>query len=72
LSGNLIATIAKSACTYNITGSYDTKTYALTGQYKAYHGCTGQTGTFLTKEQCDYVHKNNDAEGPNIGGLKPC
>jgi hypothetical protein len=52
--GTSVATIVATACSFAFSGTYDVKTFALTGSFKAVHGCTGQGGTYALKEQCSY------------------
>lgn len=59
------------ACSFNFKGTYDTKTFVLSGSYKAVHGCTGESGTYSMKAKCSYVDAVPDAIRPETG-LKPC
>jgi hypothetical protein len=64
-----VATIDNVACTFNVTGKYDSSKNQLTGSYKAVHGCTGDHGTYTLKQKCYYVQAEDVR--PEIGG-KPC
>jgi hypothetical protein len=64
-----VATIDNVACTFNVTGKYDSSTNQLTGRYKAVHGCSGDHGTYTLKQKCYYVQAEDVR--PEVGG-KPC
>jgi hypothetical protein len=59
LSGNSLtgrgasATLSGDPCPLSETATYTT-THHLNGSYKAISGCSGETGTFTTKQQCRY------------------
>jgi hypothetical protein len=73
LQGTAVATIAKAACTFAISATYDSKTLVLAGTYKAVRGCNGESGIYKTKEQCDYVnHAATMNLKPHPIGLRPC
>jgi hypothetical protein len=68
-TGVSVATIDNVACTFSITGKYDSSTNKLTGSYKAVHGCTGDHGTYTLTQKCYYVR---DAGVRRETGPKPC
>jgi hypothetical protein len=72
LIGTSVATISNAACAFSQTAFYDARTFTLAGKYKAIHGCTGDEGTFIVKEECYYVTDAIDAIKPDTMGLRPC
>jgi hypothetical protein len=69
VSGSSVANLESGACTFSITGKYDSSTNKLSGSYKAVHGCTGDHGTYTLKQKCYYVQSEDIR--PEVGG-KPC
>lgn len=74
LDGTSVATIENAACTFSVAVNYNGKTFLLQGSYHAIHGCKGESGSYVLKEQCYYVVNAQD-DGTirrDVVGLKPC
>jgi hypothetical protein len=63
------ARVLNVACSFSFTGKYDSKTFVLSGSYRAVHGCTGESGTYSMKAKCSYAAA--EAIRPQTGP-KPC
>lgn len=82
LSGDAVATIAQTACTFSVNANYDATSFALSGSYAATTGCSGESGTFAMKEVCYYQQsagirddvrsRHQAVVRPNAGGLHGC
>ncbi len=70
VKGTTVATSESLYCTYSTTATYDTKTFKLSGSYKAVQGCSGDTGTFTLKHNCIYLGGKEDVRPEN--GPKSC
>jgi len=66
------ATIASTACEFAYSASYSTSSTALTGNYKAVNGCSGETGTFTLTQQCYYSSGRERSVRREGGGLGRC
>lgn len=67
VTGETVAGTGSLYCTFSTTGTYDPKTYTLSGNYMAVYGCTGETGTFTLKHQCFYKNGGTDDARPDLG-----
>ena len=64
IAGNAVALFGSNPpCTLTISAKFNRKAFTLTGSYKAFNNCAGQTGTFSAREQCYYVVAKPIAEG---------
>lgn len=82
LSGDAVATIGQTACTFSVSANYDATSFALSGSYAATTGCSGESGTFAMKEVCYYQQsagirnavrsRHRPVLRPNAGGLHGC
>jgi hypothetical protein len=57
------------ACSATETATYSTSSHTLHGTYKAIQGCSGDSGSFAMKQQCQYVM---DWIREQNAQLKPC
>ena len=67
-SGNFSTSATSGVCTFSETATYRSG-HHLAGLYRAIHGCSGESGTFMLKEKCQYLQ----ASGMHTDvKLKPC
>lgn len=67
VTGQTVAGSGSLYCTFATTGTYDAKTYTLSGKYTAVYGCTGENGTFTLKQQCHYKNGGTFDMRPEVG-----
>lgn len=77
VAGSATATVPSNAntCGFKVTGTYANSTGNLNGNYSAYSGCSGETGSFTMTQQCTdpsipgAVHRRRPDSGH---GILPC
>jgi hypothetical protein len=71
VAGSIVGGSGSLYCTSSMTATYDSKTHALSGSYKAVYGCAGETGTFTLKHLCFFKGSGGGDIRPEAG-VKAC
>ena len=70
VNGTSVIVMSSGYCSFSMSNTYNTKSFVLTGQYHAVHGCTGETGKYKLKHQCIYLSGKEDVRPES--GPKSC